>query len=371
MPSKFLHMVAFNIPYPADYGGVIDIYYKIKALKKAGVRVILHCFEYGRKPVKELEDLCFRMHCYPRKSGLLYMLKRIPYIVATRNAKSMPENLFNDPFPVLFEGIHTTGLLHLCGQAGKKSLVRTHNIEHEYYARLARSETHLFRKGYLWAEARKLRRYEGRLTLANHLLAISRKDAQYFGDRYGNTLFIPPFHRFEEVTAIPGTGDYILFHGNLSVPENSTVATFLLRRVFPDLRHRVIIAGKDPPARLVRMVLDCPRTELIDSPDDVQMERLISGAQLNILVTRQSTGLKLKLLHALHAGRHCLANRAMVEGTGLEALCHIADTPEEMVRLINELMEEPFTEQEVRIRRKTLEDYSNRVGAEKILRLMG
>jgi len=371
MPSRFLHIVAFNVPYPADYGGVIDIYYKVKALKEAGVRVILHCFEYGRKPVKELDEVCFMVHYYPRKSGLLYQLKRIPYIVTTRTSNSMPNKLFNDPFPILFEGIHTTGILHLCGPAGKKSLVRTHNIEHEYYARLSESEPDLLRKWYLRAEARKLKRYEGRLSMADHLLAISRKDAKYFNNRFGNTVFIPPFHRFEEVTAIPGSGDYILFHGNLGVPENSTMVSFLLRRVFPEIGHRVVIAGKDPPPRLIRMLEERSRTELIANPDDEQIKRMISGAQVNILITGQSSGLKLKLLHALYAGRHCLANTAMVDGTGLEELCHIADEPADLVRLTNELMGKPFTEQEVGRRRKTLEDYSNRVGAEKILRLIG
>ena len=27
-----LHIVSFNVPWPADYGGVIDVYYRIKAV---------------------------------------------------------------------------------------------------------------------------------------------------------------------------------------------------------------------------------------------------------------------------------------------------------------------------------------------------
>ncbi|MEI7802398.1 MAG: mannosyltransferase, partial [Bacteroidota bacterium] len=42
-----LHIISFNVPYPPDYGGVIDVYYKIKALKEAGVKIHLHCYEYG------------------------------------------------------------------------------------------------------------------------------------------------------------------------------------------------------------------------------------------------------------------------------------------------------------------------------------
>ena len=39
-----LNVVSFDIPYPPDYGGVIDIYYKIKALNSAGIKIHLHCF---------------------------------------------------------------------------------------------------------------------------------------------------------------------------------------------------------------------------------------------------------------------------------------------------------------------------------------
>ena len=32
--TKEIHIITFDIPYPANYGGVIDVFYKIKALKE-------------------------------------------------------------------------------------------------------------------------------------------------------------------------------------------------------------------------------------------------------------------------------------------------------------------------------------------------
>ena len=49
----FLHIVSFDIPYPANYGGVIVIFNQIKALHAAGVKVILHCFQYGARGPQE------------------------------------------------------------------------------------------------------------------------------------------------------------------------------------------------------------------------------------------------------------------------------------------------------------------------------
>ena len=44
--DKYINIVAFNIPWPANYGGVIDVYYKMLALHRCGVKIFLHCFEY-------------------------------------------------------------------------------------------------------------------------------------------------------------------------------------------------------------------------------------------------------------------------------------------------------------------------------------
>ena len=370
MSSPFLHMVSFNIPFPADYGGVIDIYYKLKALSQAGVRVILHCFEYGRSHSKELEDLCFKVHYYPRKKGLKYLFRSDPYIVATRSSNSMPNNLLKDPFPVLFEGLHTTGILRTCAEAKKRTLVRTHNIEHDYYRGLARSSKDPFQKLFFAMEAGKLKQYEKILRHADHILSIARHEADYFRTTYGEAAFIPAFHRFEELSSVPGSGDYLLYHGNLSVAENSEMFLSLAGKVLSGIPYRVIVAGKGPAQRFRNKLARYPHITLVPDPADAELDRLISHAHINLLFTRQSTGIKLKLLHALYAGRHCLVNHEMVTGSGLEPLCVMAGTGPQLNLQIRELMETPFGEAEVLKRKKALQVYSSRASAEKILRMI-
>ena len=74
--SYNLNIVSFDVPFPANYGGVIDVYYKLLWLHKAGVKIHLHCFTYGRKPSKELEALCEKVYYYERKTGN----KSVPFI---------------------------------------------------------------------------------------------------------------------------------------------------------------------------------------------------------------------------------------------------------------------------------------------------
>jgi hypothetical protein len=370
MASPFLHIVAFNIPYPPDYGGVIDIYYKVKALSRAGIRVILHCFEYGRKHSKELEDLCFKVYYYPRKSGLKYHLSSDPYIVSTRSAKSMPEHMLGDSFPVLFEGLHSTGMLAACVQARKITMVRAHNIEHQYYRALARSERNPWAKLFLRTEARRLQRYEAVLHQADYILGIAKHETAYFDESYGNALFVPPFHRFEEPCSREGSGHTILFHGHLGISDNSETFLSLAKQTLGRLPYNIVVAGKNPSARFQKRLSGYENIRLVANPGDSELEELIAEAHINLLFTSQTTGIKLKLLHALFAGRHCVVNPAMVEGTGLSRLCHIADSSAALEAHVHRLMKQPFTLAEIQERKKALKRYSNRASAEIISRII-
>ena len=366
-----LQLVAFNIPYPPDYGGVIDIYYKIKALAECGVSVYLHCFEYDRPQASELEKYCAKVFYYSRKIGIRYQLSTKPYIVITRNNNQLLNNLSSKDHPILFEGLHTC--LNLNDTALKKhlKLVRTHNIEHEYYRNLCKAEPNIFRKIFFGIETFKLRAYEKVLKNASHLLAISPNDNLYFDRKFGNSHFIPAFHPFNEIKSKEGRGEYILFHGNLSVPENLQAVEYLIKNVFSRISQKVIIAGKKPPTNLSHKIQRHSNIQLIANPENEQMEALIQNSHICLIPTFQDTGLKLKLLASLFSGRFCIANKPMIRKTGLEHLCYQADTPIEMIDRVNELFQRDFTSEEIERRRLILEDdFSNRNNAMKIIHLL-
>ena len=366
-----VQLVAFNIPYPPDYGGVIDIFYKVKALSECGIKVYLHCFEYDRPHAKELEKYCAKVYYYKRKSGVRYQFSAKPYIVKTRFNDQLLSNLSENKSQILFEGLHTCLYLDHPMLSQHLRLVRTHNIEHEYYLNLAQSETNLLKKLFFRIEAGKLKSFERILKNASHLLCISPNDNFYFDKHYGNSHFIPAFHPFSEIKSQTGRGKYILFHGNLSVSENLQAVEFLMKNIFLQIKQEVIIAGKNPTARLIQKIKQHPNIQLIQNPVHEQMEALIRDAHICLIPTFQDTGLKLKLLASLFSGRFCLTNTPMVHKTGLEHLCHIADTPDEMIKLINELYFQDFTSEEIEKRKNILEDaFSNRRNALKIIHIL-
>jgi CO dehydrogenase/acetyl-CoA synthase epsilon subunit len=366
-----LQLVAFNIPYPPDYGGVIDIFYKVRSLSECGVSVYLHCFEYDRPQAPELEKYCTRVYYYKRKSGVRYQLSSKPYIVTTRANNQLLSNLSENKAPILFEGLHTCYYLDHPLLAKHLRLVRTHNIEHEYYQNLAKSESNISKKLFFRTEAWKLKRYEKVLKNASQLLCISPNDNFYFDQHYGHSHFIPAFHPFSEIKSQAGRGKNLLFHGNLSVSENLQAVEFLLKNVFSQIKQEVIIAGKNPTDRLIQKIKQFSNIQLISNPENEQMEALIRNAHICLIPTFQDTGLKLKLLASLFSGRFCLANTPMVHKTGLEHLCHIADSPQQMIGLINELFNQDFSDEEIEKRKIILGDsFSNRRNALKIIHIL-
>lgn len=370
--KRAIQLVAFNIPYPPDYGGVIDIFYKIKALSECGIAIYLHCFEYDRPQAIELERYCAKVFYYKRKEGIRYQFSFKPYIVVTRVDDQLLHNLSSNNSPILFEGLHTCFYLDHTLLANHIRLVRTHNVEHEYYLNLSKAEQNLFKKIFFRMEAWKLSGYESILKKASYLLCISPNDHSYFNRKQeGYSHLIPAFHPFSKIKSKVGRGKYIIFHGNLSVSENIQAVEYLLANVFSKITLPVIIAGKNPNARLTEKINQYVNIQLVSNPSKEQMETLIQDAQISILPTFQDTGLKLKLLASLFSGRFCIVNTPMIYKTGLEHLCHLADTPTEMIVRLEELFLQDFTSEEIEKRKLILDNaFSNRGNALKIIQII-
>ena len=370
MNDQHLHIVAFDVPWPANYGGVIDVFYRARALSEAGVKVHLHCFEYGRGKQEAL-DFCHEVHYYKRDTSLWRQLGRRPYIVASRRSKELLNRLLQDDYPVLCEGIHTAALLEEESLKGRKIFVRMHNIEQDYYRQLGRAEKKWWKRCYYFAEARKLERYEPVLERASGILAITEKDAASLSARYANVMLLPPSCATDKVTAQAGRGEYVLYHGNLSVRENEEAANWLLDNVFSKLSIPCVIAGLNPSQQLRDRIDKMPFVTLHANLTEEEMRDLIRNAQVNVLVTHQPTGLKLKLLNALYQGRHCVVNSDMVSGTDLGALCTVAEDGPSMIAAIGQLWDKPFTEKEVQKRQQFLSTlYDNRANAMRMLELL-
>jgi hypothetical protein len=373
MSEVHLHIVSFTIPFPPNYGGAIDVFFKIRALHSAGVKVHLHCFSYDRKPSPELEKYCQEVYYYPRKTGLSSALSWKPYIVFSRRSDKLLEILQKDEFPILFEGLHSCYYLSHPLLKNRIKIYRESNIEHLYYYHLSKAETNLGKKLYYFFSSLKLRAFQGILSHASMMLTVSSEDNEYLLRKFPwiPVEYLPSFHKDDEIKSLPGTGDFALYQGNLSVAENEKAAEYLVKEVFRETGTRFIIAGMNPSKSLEKLVNQAPNVTLIPNPSDEEMCELISAAQVNILVTFQQTGLKLKMLNALFNGRYCLVNPGMVSGTELSELCEIGTNAQELRQKVTELMHQPFNEERLYLRReKLLKWHSNKENCIRLLNLL-
>lgn len=368
MSQQHLHIVTHDVPWPVDYGGIVDQFWKIKSLHDLGIAIHLHCFTQGRPPQPELEKYCASVNYYQRDKSIRRFSFRVPFIVNSRGSSELAFNLGKDDHPVLLEGIHSTWCLYKDLLPGRKVIVRLFNAEFEYYRQLARQEKNSLKRLYFRHESRLLKKYERQLSAKATILALSEQDINLYRQAFGNEIgYLPVFVPWTMASGKEGRGCFCLYHGNLSVNENEEAARWLMEEVFSKTDVPFVIAGKDPSPALQEKVEQHNGTCLVSNPSDEQLNDLIAKAQVHVLPSFNNTGIKLKLLNAAFNGRHCLVNPAGVKGSGLESYCCIANDAADFIGKVNSLFAQPFTEQEQQKRQGLLHQYDNKTNAEKLI----
>lgn len=374
MENKKLHIISFDIPYPANYGGVIDVYHKLLILSKLGVKIILHCFKYGdRKKAAILEEICEQVFYYPRLKFLAFPASfSKPYIVASRKNTELLKNLQSDNAPILFEGLHTCYYLNHGSLRQRKKLVRMHNIEWEYYHHLAKNEKNILKKIHFKFEANLLKKFEQNLTFSSHILAISQKDFSYLNKLFSNVKLLSVFSENEQLTCKLGFGEYVLYHGNLSVNENIKAVEFILEIYETNnLVLPLVIAGKNPSEALKNRIKKAENIKLVANPSNIEINKFIEDAHINFLPTFQATGIKLKLINALFKGRFCLVNNEMISGTNLADACITANNKEAFIEALKTYTNLEFSEKDIKNRMSILaNNFDNNKNAKKLYELI-
>jgi len=364
-----IQVVAFDWPWPPDYGGVIDIAYRLQALLEAGVHVVLHVVAAGGRedslppswPTQNL--VVFRYTRLGKRSAI----SRRPYIVRSRQVEKLLPNLASGAPVILFEGIHTTGYLGHPRLASHTQWLRLHNLEAEYYQTLANTTSHSWKRIYYRVEANRLARYEPRvLEQADLILPITdRDDAAKLDLPPARVQIHPPYTEWSSRSPQEGQGDYYLYHGALDVEDNMRAAEFFVRCFAERPQLRLVIAGRQAPRSLAELIDSHTNIELQKDPSKTAMESLIQGAQAVLISSTNRAGFKLKLLQSLALARHVIADEnstfgahGLAEAARRLACLTIVDSLADFPKAILDVAERGLSKDEASRRAEILEPYA-------------
>ena len=368
--SRTLHIVSFDYPYPPDYGGIIDVYYKIQSLRHAGINIILHYFADKAQNYNALNALCEKVFYYPKTSIVnTGIFSDVPLRMFLRSDNAILNNLGQDNYPILFEGLHTSYIAKSLDLQHRKKYLRCHNAEAEYAQNMALIEENYFKRKTFEVEAKRTAKYEKDLHHFNGLFVLKSSDEDYFKRANKNVQILPIFHQDTGIEEPDGFGNYILFHGNLSVNENIQTALWIANQIAPQFYDfNFIIAGKNPDRKLLTSLSES-NVDCVPNPNQAQMDDLIRNAQIVLLRTAISSGIKLKLIDSLAKGRHIIADDNTVENSGLENLVHRANSNAEVIKHIRRLMHVKVQPEMIHARITTFQSQlNNNKNAEKLIK---
>ncbi|HVK96490.1 MAG TPA: glycosyltransferase family 4 protein [Flavisolibacter sp.] len=370
--NKTVHVVCLDAPSPPDYGGAIDMYYKVKSLAAIGVKVILHYYNYNEnRNSNGLEGDCTEIDQYERKNILQSFSTKLPYIIRSRINKQLIARLNADDHPIILEGLHCTGLIPYI-KNNNRVVIRMHNEEATYYRSLAAAEKNLLKKNYFLLESQLLHKYQLQLKKDVTIAALSYADLETFSSRYHlhKSHIIPCFIPWQSVEIKEGRGSYCLYHGNMSVAENEKAAMWLIENVFSKIEISFIIAGKYISKKIIDRISSYKNITAFTDPPINKINELVDNAHINVLPSMNTTGVKLKLLHSLLRGRFCVTNKQGIDGSGVQNGVILAEHPDEFIQIIKQLSEKEFTQEKMQERQPILAIYNNIQNAEKLSALL-
>jgi len=366
--SDYIHIVCLDAPSPPNYGGAIDMYYKLTSLAAVGKKIILHYFDYRKnRNAGLLENCCTEIHSYSRKSFIRSFSFSSPYIISSRINSSLIKRLNEDSHPILLEGLHCSGIIPFLNDKNRVVL-RMHNEEVNYYKSLVATEKKIFKKNYFNLETALLKKYQKKLDKNLKTACLSQKDISVLQNEYGftNLHFVPCFIPWQNIKSQVGKGHYCLYHGNMAVTENEAAAVWLLKNVFSQINIPFVIAGSGISKKLFSLALKYTNSRLVYNPPVDELNGLIKDAHINVLPSKNNTGVKLKLLHALFEGRFCITNTNGIEGSNIQSGVHIANSPQEFIQLIQHLYSKEFTMDKIAERKSVKDIYNNETNTQKL-----
>lgn len=379
-------------PYPPVDGGTLAMNSITQGLLAAEceVRVLSMCSDKHRvledrmtdeyREATRFEAVYVDLNIHPLDAGVAllcgesYHVKRFESkAFATRLREILEEETFDI---IHVESVFLTPYLPIIRKHSQAPvLLRAHNVEHLIWRRVAQSERNPFKRWYVKNLSLTLGAYEREhINDYDGVVSITENDARLLremGCRKPITSI--PFgispESLENVEVEPNS----LFHlGSMDWMPNQEGIQWFLDEVWPLVHEQMpqltlYLAGRKMSPELLHLQMEGVKV-VGEVPDAMYF---IATKQINIVPLLSGSGIRVKIIEAMSAGKTVIATTIGAEGIAYTDGKNIllADTPDQFVQQLKHCVDDPDFCQQVGRNAYTLiaEEYGNQRLTEKML----
>jgi polysaccharide biosynthesis protein PslH len=349
--KKKILVVSSDFPYPANHGGRVDIWERIKMLKELNYEVYLISTinsEPNEEDIKEVKKYVKEISLSRRNVNLNNLFSIIPFQMKSREGLKYINDISGTFDYILLEGEYVFPVLKNKNIEGKKIILRVHNDELIYLKSLFNSTKRILKKVYYFTEYSKFKIVKTNITkYIDNYLFISNDEHNNFKltNSRANTIFLPPEVNENELKSRTLDSSKVLFIGSLFMENNKEAIKWYIEKVHSkvsNLDYELLIAGNsrgEDISWLTALIEKYKNIKIYDSPSD--LEFLYEQCSIFINPMQNGAGVKLKTIEAIKNGLPVVSTSVGIEGTGLidPETVYITDYPEEYARKIDDLLQ--------------------------------
>lgn len=352
---KRILVVAPDFPYPTTDGARVDIWTRVRTLKKLGLAVDLVAtvksppHEAARSYVKTEVD---KIYTVQRNRSWQSAVSLQPFQAASRAGLSKIR-LSSHYDAVLLESEFVGDILENDSLSADLLLLRVHNDSAHNFAQLAASERNIPKWLFYLTESLKARRYFRRVSACcNQLWFVSSIEHEAYQRSHNSaritTFFLPPHIDPDGFSISPRMTPHALFLGTLGLAPNAEAVLWYLKEVHEKLRdiphYGLDVAGNTLGSSipsLHKAASAFPNVFIYENPEIV--DGLHSQASVFVNPVLHGSGVKQKTIRAIECGLPVVSTTVGAEGTGLVHGEHIliADSGEEFAKCVREVLLNP------------------------------